>query len=248
MFVSPQPTPYDLNFALGRTRISVHIGFWIFTAILGWNWIRVGFDYLLVWIACVFVSILLHEFGHVWAGQAFGANGDILLYSFGGLAIGSNALDQRWQRVIVSLAGPGVQLVLYGVMWWLTNYVVQDRILDWPRHLAMAWGMLLFINLIWALFNLLPVWPLDGGMVCRELCESLSPQSGLRWSLVISMAAAVILAGNSLLAMNNQPHIPYLPAGGMYTILLFAMLAFESYQLLQVHTSPWDDRRQPWEN
>jgi stage IV sporulation protein FB len=247
MLGSTQPTAYDLNFALGRTRVSVHVSFWIFTAILGWNYISAGIDYLLIWIACVFVSILLHEFGHVWAGHLFGSEGDILLYSFGGLAIGASDQKQRWQRVIVYLSGPGVQLVLYGVLVGLRLYVIQDRIFDWPKHLFIIWAMLEQINLIWPLFNLLPVWPLDGGKISREFCEWLSPREGTRVSLGVSIAAAGFMAINSLLAMNKQPHVPYIPTGGLYMVLLFGMLAFESYQLLHLYRKPWDDDRQPWE-
>ena len=67
-----------------------------------------GFEYLLIWIGCVFGSILIHEMGHVFMGQVFGAQGTIVLYSLGGLAIGSSNLPSRWQRIAVSFAGPGL--------------------------------------------------------------------------------------------------------------------------------------------
>ena len=63
----------------------------------------------MLWIACVFLSILLHEFGHVWAGRGFGSDASIVLYSFGGLAVGASDQRLRWQRIIVYLAGPGIQ-------------------------------------------------------------------------------------------------------------------------------------------
>jgi hypothetical protein len=47
----------------------------------------------------MFISILVHELSHVLMGQAFGAYGHIVLYGFGGLAVGSNQLNVRWQRV-----------------------------------------------------------------------------------------------------------------------------------------------------
>ena len=69
----------------------------------------------------MFVSILIHEFGHVWMGQAFGSRGHIVLYGFGGLAIGSNRLDSRWQRIAVSFAGPLAGFaflgILFAVLW-----------------------------------------------------------------------------------------------------------------------------------
>src|SRR4051794_1694409 len=119
MLVEPSPTPLDLNFRIGRTPIRVHIGFWIFTVIMGWSLTQFNDGLLLlsIWIACVFVSILLHEFGHILAGKVFGAHGYIVLYSFGGLAVGSNHVDYRWQRVVVSLAGPGIQLIFAGLIW-----------------------------------------------------------------------------------------------------------------------------------
>ena len=183
----------------------------------------------------------------MWAGQLFGSDGDILLYSFGGLAIGSNNLNRRWQRIIVSLSGPGVQFLLWGFMYWMRTYIVQEKIVEWPRLVIFAWGTMEWINLFWPLFNLLPIWPLDGGMVTREICEWVSPTNGTRASLGISMVAAGVVAVNGLLAMNNQSHIPYLPSSGLYTVLFFAILVFESYQLLKLYRNPWDDDRQPWE-
>src|SRR6187401_2581712 len=112
MLLDPSGSPYDLKFRLFGTYVRIHISFWIFTAILGWDWVRVGFGYLLIWIIAVFISILLHEFGHIWAGRMFGTHGDILLYSFGGLAIGSSDLRKRWQRIVVYLAGPAIQFML----------------------------------------------------------------------------------------------------------------------------------------
>jgi Zn-dependent protease len=241
MFCSPQPTPYDLNFSLGRTRVSVHVGFWFMSAIFGWGLMAHGIQYVLIWIACVFVSILLHEFGHVWAGQLFGSHGDILLYSFGGLAIGSNNLNQRWQRVIVSLSGPGIQLLLFAFIYLLEKYVIQDRMEDWPDLVQEGWHQLKFINLVWALFNLFPVWPLDGGMIMREFCEWAFPRDGTRISLRISIGAAAFLAINTILAMNKQQHVPYLHGGGLYSVLLFGMLGYESYQMLQAFRTPWRD-------
>src|SRR5436309_11786 len=102
MLSEPQPSPYDLHFELFGTRVRIHPFFWLFSAILGWPWMADGFHYLLIWIVCSFLSILLHEFGHIWMGKLFGNDGYIVLYSFGGLAVGSNDVRARWQRMLVS--------------------------------------------------------------------------------------------------------------------------------------------------
>jgi membrane-associated protease RseP (regulator of RpoE activity) len=106
VLLEPRRTPYDLNWRLGDIPIRVHPMFWLFSAILGWSAVDLGFEYLVLWVACVFVSVLVHELGHVLMGRYFGYDGHIVLYSFGGLAIGSNAMANRWQRIAVSFAGP----------------------------------------------------------------------------------------------------------------------------------------------
>lgn len=247
MLIDQNRSPYDVNFSVFGTPVRVSPWFWFFTAILGWDFIKLGIGYVLLWVACAFVSILLHEFGHVWAGRLFGTRGDILLYSFGGLAFGASDLDARWQRVIVYLAGPGIQFALYGIVRAIMRWTNPDWLLD-NEWLSMAFIMLLMINWWWPIFNLLPVWPLDGGKVTKELCETVAGRDGFRIALGISIATAAFLAVNTLLRHNGQPHIPYLHGSGMYTVILFALLAYESFQLLQIENSgPRFDDRLPWE-
>src|SRR5438105_12992959 len=107
MFFEPSRTQFDLNFSLFGIHVRVHPAFWIVALVFGSSALNDGLVFLLVWVACLFVSILIHEMGHVLAGMCFGSRGNIVLYSFGGLAVGSSELESRWQRVVVFLAGPG---------------------------------------------------------------------------------------------------------------------------------------------
>lgn len=248
MLFMPSRTPYDLTFSLFRTPVRVHVSFWIVAALLGWNELENnGIGFLLLWVVCVLVSILLHEFGHVWAGKLFGSDGEILLYSFGGLAIGASDVRARWQRIIVFLAGPAIQLALYGLM---RLYLLYGP-LDWLRESRVAAAtflMMLEINLFWPLLNLLPIWPLDGGKVTSEVAQGIRPRHGMRYALIISMATLAFLAVNSILAMNGRPHVPYLAFGGLYSVVLFALLAFDNYsQLQQQPRGPWSNDRSPWD-
>jgi stage IV sporulation protein FB len=255
MLAEPQPSPYDLRFDLFGTRVRIHPLFWLFNAILGWQAMERGFLYLLIWVVAVFVSILLHEFGHIWMGKLFGSEGYIVLYSFGGLAVGSNDLRRRWQRILVLLAGPGIQLAFYGLIWLGEKAMSpeQEARLSQPVR-ELLWS-LTWINLVWALFNLLPVWPLDGGQVCRELCSIASPQDALRISLMISGCTATAIAVNCLYAMNHhgEGFIPKIPDLGWWGLLLFGSLAVQSFQLMAMvrQEQPWQyegpDDRLPWE-
>jgi hypothetical protein len=155
----------------------------------------------------------------------------------------------------VSLAGPGIQLVLYGLLRLALGSLSHERLARMSEPVEELLGSLLFINLFWALMNLLPVWPLDGGMIAREVCSAASPRDGLRISLMISGCVAAALAINSLYAHNHNGRgfIPYIPGGGIWTMILFASLAIESFQLLAVarQAQPWHyeeaDDRLPWE-
>jgi len=222
----------------------------------------------------VFVSILVHEFGHVLMGRGFGSWGYIVLYGFGGLAVGSNHVRRWWQRVLVSLAGPlagflflamilaGLLMAARGSLEELIGADVAAELSFWQRlqltvvlsggseiQREVCWN-LIWINLIWGLVNLLPVWPLDGGQISREVCQRFSPRNGTRVSLGISVVTAALFAANSLAAHVGQTLIPYLPSGGLFSAVFFAALAYGSYLELQETPTgrPWDHHRQdePW--
>ena len=268
MFLEPDETRYDLRWRMFGTPVRVHPMFWLMALILGYDsTIRSGIGFLLAWIACVFVSILLHEFGHVWMGRLFGSHGHIVLYGFGGLAIGSNQLASRRQRVLVLFAGPGIQLLLLGLIWLL-----KDRMADFiPRRSWQSakeiWFMLFEINLLWPLLNLMPIWPLDGGQITRETCQALEQERGTAISLGISMVVSGLFALHELMASNGRPLIrlpselaesltvslfrgefverfPLLASGSMLTALFFVLLCIRSYATLQAE----NERRRGWDH
>jgi Zn-dependent protease len=268
LLYEPGATPFDLRFRLFGTYVRVHPFFWLMAGFLGWSYTQTddpilpgnGFGELALWIVCCFVSILLHEFGHVWMGQLFGSHGHIVLHSMGGLAIGASSVDSRWQRILVSFAGPGIELVLAGILLGLIYLGVIPVQMTWrfpftnfpittPWELLIE--MLLFVNLLWALVNLLPIWPLDGGQIMRQVAEAVSPSRGAVAALWISIVAAAVLALHSFLAsprVGQRGFIPYLP-GSIWNAMLFALLAVSSWQALQEETSRrrsyWDDD-EPW--
>lgn len=230
--LEPDRTPYDLRFNLGDIPVRVHPMFWLFTALLGPQ-LSEGLPVLLSWILCVFVSILIHELGHVVVGRIFGADGSIVLYTFGGLAVGSGDVPRRWQRIAVAAAGPVAQFIIYGMFWGFVQWALGQRIFLSKMAIIMI-SQMLVINWYWPVLNLLPIWPLDGGRISRELLSHFGEIRGLRWSLMLSAGCACLLALNSLAAtLSNHPLFTFFYAGGVYTILLFGSLAYSSYEMLQ---------------
>jgi len=250
----PEPTQFDLRWRMLGTDVRVHPWFWIMSALLGWNLADRNLGYLALWIVCVFVSILIHEFGHVLMGRCFGMPGYIVLYSFGGLAVGSNRLPRHWQRILVSLAGPAAGFLLFGLIWVLFRFVLDRSMLT--ENLIITYLFLKWINLAWGFLNLLPIWPLDGGQVSRDLLDWWLWRRGVCIALGISIIVAGLLAANALyLATGHKlpeplDSIPFISGmGGMWNALLFGSLAFNSFQALQVELQhkPWEREDDYWQ-
>ena len=152
--------------------------FWVFSAILGSSGLE-GSPHLLlllaVWVACVFVSIVVHELGHAFAARHYGLQPAIALAGLGGLTSYPGGGLTRAQHIVVSLAGPTAGYALYLVVRVFSHRIgllglgtFFDN--ETPASLA-AWEALRdlsFINFYWTLFNLIPVLPLDGGQILRD--------------------------------------------------------------------------------
>jgi Zn-dependent protease len=240
VLAEPERTAYDINFRLFGFRVRIHPLFWLGAGLLGANTLDLGLGVFAVWIGVVLASILVHELGHAVAFRWFGADSHIVLWMFGGLAVPYSAVRGRGQRIIVSLAGPIAGFILCGIV-YATHQATGWGSARNGLPVAFLYGSLVFVNLYWGIFNLLPVYPLDGGQVSRELCEAKWRGRGVQVSLKISIAAAIAVAAYSLLCEADRSRgelltflPPWFPRGSLYTAILFGILAMQSYQLLQV--------------
>jgi Zn-dependent protease len=102
------------------------------------------------------------------------------------------------------------------------------------------WGRLfvfylLFISIIWGIVNLLPVYPLDGGQISREIFLTANPRDGIRQSLLLSTftaaAVGVIVLLRSVQAADGRFDLRML-----WVPALFGYLAYASYATLQAYT------------
>lgn len=117
----------------------------------------------------LFVIVLLHEFGHSLACRSVGGRANlILLWPFGGIAYVSP--PQRAGAMLWSIAaGPLVNVALVPVTFGLATF---GHSLGWKfshPDLQNFLQMMMLINLFLLIFNLLPVYPLDGGQILRSL-------------------------------------------------------------------------------
>ena len=252
----PPRTQGDLNFVLFGIPVRVHPFFWLVAVLLG-PWRSGAGEHvvvlLLLWVVAVFISILVHEMGHAVTMRAYGFRPWVTLYGLGGLASYNHAQaygskgNRPLSQILISAAGPGAGFLfaalIVGVL-FLTGFVTRivfggpigidfDYARDRFGSLRALFfvDQLLFINIAWGMINLLPVYPLDGGQISRELLTLKNPRQGIRWSLMLSIFFA---AGFAVWAAVKWQSI--------FVAVLFGYLAFTSYMALQAY----EGRNRPW--
>ncbi len=240
----PSTTPYDLRFQLFGIPIRVHPFFWLVALLLSGSNFE-DFRVPAIWVACVFVSVIVHEMGHGLTARGLGYSASIVLFGMGGLCFSEGERQTPRQRLAVLFMGPGAGFLLFGLLLgalylvyritpqeglalaqmpgfsqhWVSGLMKLSGTSLWLR---LAIANLLFINLMWGLLNLLPVYPLDGGQITRVLLGQLNRRNGVRWSHVLSLLTAGALAALAYLKLNS-----------IYMALLFGMFALSNYQILQ---------------
>ena len=175
-----------LRFTIFGIPVLVHPFFWLTLAIIGGANSERGPDALfrlVLFLLAGFISILVHELGHALTARKFGAWSEIVLQAFGGYASYSGVHMTRPRSFAITAAGPAVQLLLGGILWLLLERF-HDKIA--PQALYFT-ASLTWISIVWAVFNLVPVIPLDGG---RMLDALLGPKR-IRITLWITILTAV---------------------------------------------------------
>ncbi len=148
-----------------------------------------GAAYMVSFVLLLFVCVVLHELGHSMVAQWFGVKvEDITLWPIGGVARMSRLPEKPVQEFLIAAAGPAVNLILAGLLGVILLLVLgPSRIIEFvltPRLLARFMAdmtglslltLLVANNLLLALFNLIPAFPMDGGRLLRSLLAAFFP-------------------------------------------------------------------------
>ena len=175
---------------------------------------------LAVLLTALFACVALHELGHTFAARMKGISvNSIVLWPLGGFANLSRRPAKALDDMLISAAGPFVNLLIFCGLAVLA--LVELLIFRWPDILTtdtfvfFEWTFPMLVglmasNLSLAVFNLLPVYPLDGGQITRSLIKlafgeqradqvmlilSLPPALGLTMLGVVLGDIVVILSG-----------------------------------------------------
>lgn len=169
--------------------------------------------------ALFFVTLLIHELAHSLLASSYGAKiQSITLFFFGGISVIENPENEKnldpSKELNISLAGP-LSNIIIGIVLLGINYFVYGSIFGVPDVANwVAEGISIFtyniptmifllgsLNLILGFFNILPIYPMDGGRVLRAwLSKRQSYEEATNTAVSIGKAFSVILAIISILA------------------------------------------------
>jgi Zn-dependent protease len=204
-------------FWLLRTLVTVRWSFFLVSVLLG---LRAGSaTAVALWVPIVFIAILLHECGHAIAARHYRQQPQIELHAMGGVTKWAWLDELRWwERIVISLAGPGAGFVLGAAIlavevWWPVEL---------SRPMLIARRELLWATFAWGGFNLLPLMPMDGG---KALAEFLEHRMGREPGRLLARKVSVVTgaAGFVVGATFNEAWIA----------LMCALFALDSYQKMR---------------
>lgn len=142
-----------------------------------------------IWLVVVFVSVLAHELGHALVGKAFGLVPQIDLHGMGGTTSWTGGAELGpARRVAISLAGPFAGFLLAALVF---AFVLASPPPD--RFGQFAARQLMVVNVVWGVFNLLPLLPLDGGNVLKTTLDAITKGRGEKPARMISIVCCVAL-------------------------------------------------------
>lgn len=209
-------------------RLELHLTFFLLLFYAAW----IGMDadgaagalWSLLLVSLLFVCVVLHELGHCLAARGFGiATRRILLLPIGGMAQLTEMPRQPWREFVITAAGPAVNVAIVlvlGVPLYSAGLIPDTeqgllRLLSEYSLVNLLVTMVIY-NVIMAVFNLVPVFPMDGGRILRSLLAFRLPY--LRATQIAVWVARPLAAGAAIYAL--------FIAGNILLTLLFAFIYF----------------------
>lgn len=204
-----------IRFSLFSIPVRIELWFWVTTAFLGGAFDATNQEALLgtaTFMLAAFISVLIHEMGHALTIKRFKQPTQVVLTFMGGYATYPPGILTRKRSFLVTLAGPALQLVFGIGIIFLSEYLPSQG-----KQVDIFFANLIWISIIWAVFNCLPIYPMDGG-------QMLSAVLGPRRAKVVHMTGIVTAAIIGMLALLT---------GGLFITIFMGMFAYQNFQYYQ---------------
>lgn len=181
-------------FRVRGIQLAVHASFFLLLAWIakeGWDegrWLGVGWS--VATLIAFFGCVVLHELGHSFTAIHFGIGvRRILLMPIGGMAEFEAIPREPRRELLITLAGPAVNFAIAGVLWIFVDVSTAS---EYDANLTGFAQLLLHANLVMGCFNLLPVFPMDGGRIFRALLAYRMPYlRATFWAATVGKVLAV---------------------------------------------------------
>jgi Zn-dependent protease len=209
------------SFRIGPFPVRVYAWFFLSAVLLGQSY---GFGWrMAAWIFVVFVSVLCHELGHAVVGRAFGGRPEIHLQAFGGVTFPQFRKGPGpGRQFVLSVAGPLFGLFLGAAAWGLVQFFppAPGSPADWTM------GQFMWVSVAWAIFNLLPILPLDGGQMMMAVIEGVRRKPSVALASWISVVVSVAVGAVVSLKWGVDP----------FLLLFLGLFVFQNVQRARLAT------------
>lgn len=188
--------------------------------------------FIVAFVAVSFVTLLMMTMAHVLMGRRFGMPGEVHFYAMGATAVGEYPRLTGWQRFWVAAAGPITGIGLYFFAQQLRGWII-PQLAPWRINLAtqilINFTITKFeqVSIFYTIWRSLPIQPLPGGDMVREILLWLSPRRGLAWSYFLSTGFALAGVGYFLHYWYFR-NVPILAL--IWPIFAFGSLTLENFR------------------
>lgn len=178
-------------------RVRVHIVFLLYILFELLRTVEI-YHFTAQWLFVLFGSVFLHELGHCFSARRVGGTADeVLMWPLGGLAFVS-VPRRPWPEFVSVVWGPLVNVILFTIAAVILRFNVEVNPYHFLSPIRSSWGslhawmvLIYEVNTFLFLFNLWPMYPMDGG---RLLKCAVWWKSGLHKATAVSTAVGMIAA------------------------------------------------------
>ena len=225
-----RPVSNDISFSIFGFPTYIQPFFWLIAAVITAVYIGpivsmpIWIVQMILGMAGVLLSILVHELGHALSFRyLFRTPCTIVLHGFGGMAIPLQHRRRNYDfsgtvaECFLSFSGP---LAGFLLAFWMIAFlqIIPEGKGPFFELFSFFFTWTILISIFWGILNLLPIYPMDGGHITREVFVFFSPRRGIEFSLILSMMLAALLA---VLALRF---------GQIFIAFVFAYFAYQNYQ------------------
>ncbi len=184
-------------FRIRGITLALHVSFLALLVYISWEgWSEAGLQgaaWSVAILGTFFSCVVLHELGHSFTAMHFGIRvRRILLMPIGGMAEFESIPREPRREFLITIAGPAVNFAIAGALWLVVG---SPAYWEFSNYNADAIGfahLLLHWNILMGCFNLVPVFPMDGGRIFRALLATrLSYLRATFWAVTVGKLFAI---------------------------------------------------------